>query len=297
MVRHRHKSYPRGHRPGAGGGRGSPPSPPPDTEAEPTPLPAPLTTEELEAHAEEQAIATVRAARDIDSTIIGPKGNRHSGRSGRPRTRTRLTNAEREKARRRFLKALEAIPNVVLAAEQSLVGVDTFYVWRSKDPEFAADWSAALAKGIAHLEQEAHRRAVDGISDPVFYKGELIGERRHYSDALLMSMMARYDRSYRRGLQPIDPTAAGAAHTIQQQINVNFTAVTEREAADAYRALLQNTGPTGPALPSGEQMEWMAPPGAERLPAMVPTPDPRPPDALITPDDVLPPLTLDEDDS
>jgi hypothetical protein len=47
------------------------------------------------------------------------------------------------------------------------IGVEraTVYLWRKKEPEFAAQWEAALDKGTEHLEDEAVKRATEGKSD------------------------------------------------------------------------------------------------------------------------------------
>jgi transposase-like protein len=53
-----------------------------------------------------------------------------------------------------FLRALAETSNVRAAAEQA--GVDTLRVYRLRrdNPQFAADWRAALAEGYDHLEME-----------------------------------------------------------------------------------------------------------------------------------------------
>lgn len=39
------------------------------------------------------------------------------------------------------------------------------------------------------LEQEARRRAVDGVVDSVFHQGEVVGTKRTYSDSLLKDLL------------------------------------------------------------------------------------------------------------
>lgn len=57
------------------------------------------------------------------------------------------------------------------------------------NPELRPLWSEARTLGEEYRrmsrEQEAHRRAVDGIDEPVFYKGDECGHIRRYSDRLL----------------------------------------------------------------------------------------------------------------
>jgi hypothetical protein len=43
--------------------------------------------------------------------------------------------------------------------------------------------------GVDALEEEALRRGVEGVLEPVWYNGEIVGHRRKYSDNLLMFML------------------------------------------------------------------------------------------------------------
>lgn len=97
---------------------------------------------------------------------------------------------ERAKRRRIFLRALAAGSGVVQACELARVAFSTVYLWREKDPAFRAAWESALRCGReameARFDNELMRRAVDGVDDPVFYRGEVVGARKRYSDPLLM---------------------------------------------------------------------------------------------------------------
>ena len=46
------------------------------------------------------------------------------------------------------------------------------YKWRTGDPEFAAAWEKAYQAGTDVFEDEARRRAVEGVERPVFQAGE-----------------------------------------------------------------------------------------------------------------------------
>lgn len=43
--------------------------------------------------------------------------------------------------------------------------------------------------GVSALEDEAHRRAFDGVDEPVFYKGEDCGAVKKYSDTLAIFLL------------------------------------------------------------------------------------------------------------
>ena len=99
--------------------------------------------------------------------------------------RVRLTPAKKKK----FLAALAVNGNVSDAAKQANVSRIAFYALRKKSKQFAEQWEEALEQGIDALELEAHRRAVEGIDEPVYYKGDVVGKVRKYSDTLLIFLL------------------------------------------------------------------------------------------------------------
>jgi hypothetical protein len=60
---------------------------------------------------------------------------------------------------------------------------------RKNAESFRAAWDAALDHAIQLLADRAFSRAIHGISRPVFYKGELVGERLYYDERLTMFML------------------------------------------------------------------------------------------------------------
>lgn len=107
-----------------------------------------------------------------------------------------------QRKKRRFLEALRQVPCVTLAAEAADVPRQTLYAARQEDPEFAAAWEEAREQGYDVAEAEAWRRAVDGVKEPVYQGGELVGHRLVYSDALLDRLLKahkpqRYDPAQR----------------------------------------------------------------------------------------------------
>lgn len=110
----------------------------------------------------------------------------------------RLTRARRpgtpatEAERSAFLDALSAGASVTKAAAAAGVGRSTAYDWRNADPGFASAWDAAWEAGADAAEDEAWRRAVDGVERPVHYRGERVDTVREYSDRLLeLTLKAR----------------------------------------------------------------------------------------------------------
>jgi hypothetical protein len=87
--------------------------------------------------------------------------------------------------KRRVLEKLERCGFIVTACA-GIVTDRTFYLWRRADPDFAAAAEAAVARYVESLEQEADRRAVEGVPRGIYYKGQLVATEREYSDSLLM---------------------------------------------------------------------------------------------------------------
>lgn len=75
------------------------------------------------------------------------------------------------------------------SAEAAGIARKTIYLWRSADPAFVADEQAAYEAGIDALEDEARRRAYEGVDKPVYQKGERVGLIREYSDTLLIFLL------------------------------------------------------------------------------------------------------------
>jgi hypothetical protein len=89
--------------------------------------------------------------------------------------------------RRKFLEVLAQTGSVVKAA-QAVGYTDTSYLQRIRreDEDFAHEWALAVEAAADVFEAEADRRALDGVEDPVYYKGSVVGYKVVYSDALLM---------------------------------------------------------------------------------------------------------------
>ncbi len=99
---------------------------------------------------------------------------------------------------RNGLAALAETANVLKSSEIAKIARRTAYDWKAADPEFAGEWGKALDIGVDALEDEATRRAVDGVDEPVFYQGEAVGVVRKYSDTLLIFLLkGRRPEKYR----------------------------------------------------------------------------------------------------
>jgi hypothetical protein len=87
-----------------------------------------------------------------------------------------------------FIKALAQLGIVTAAAKAAGVCRMTVYRWR-EDPEFAKAWDDALEQAADQDRSRGHRRAVDGVEEPIYQGGQLVGSRIVYSDSLLGKLL------------------------------------------------------------------------------------------------------------
>lgn len=98
------------------------------------------------------------------------------------------------------------------------------YEKRQVDLEFAAAFDEARECGIEVLKDEAHRRAYDGVEEPVFYQGEEVARIRKYSDTLLMFLIKQADPSYREHFQIDHGNASGRPFLFQMSLHPDAVA-------------------------------------------------------------------------
>lgn len=100
-----------------------------------------------------------------------------------------------KKKRKVFLSVLAKTGRVAEAARAvGYLDTATLQQYRRNDEEFAEAWDNALDAAAHQLEEEAIRRATEGVLEPIFYKGAVAGYKTNYSDTLLMFIL--------RGLKP-----------------------------------------------------------------------------------------------
>lgn len=108
--------------------------------------------------------------------------------------RTKFTTEKREI----FLDALSQGSSVTFAAR--LVGISrrAAYNARDKSKKFREEWDFAVEEGTDLLEDEAKRRAYEGVDHPVTYQGVITTTYKEYSDTLLMFLLkGRRPEKYR----------------------------------------------------------------------------------------------------
>jgi len=87
-----------------------------------------------------------------------------------------------------FLELLTEGHTIRHACRETGIGRTTVYEARQDDAGFRAAWDDAVTVGIEALEEEARRRAVDGVRD-FKMAGDQIVPMQRYSDTLLVFLL------------------------------------------------------------------------------------------------------------
>ncbi|WP_373043987.1 hypothetical protein [Vulgatibacter sp.] len=138
------------------------------------------------------------------------------------------------KAREAFLAELAESASPRLAAARAGIERRTAYRHREDDPEFAAAWDRALDLGLDQLLEEAFRRSVQGVEEPVVHQGQISQDVdgnpvtvRRYSDRLLEVLLKwRYPEKMADRLK----AEVDVSGTLGEGVDVNRLSREERTA-------------------------------------------------------------------
>lgn len=156
----------------------------------------------------------------------------------------------------RFIEALATTGCVEQAARAVGKSVSSAYALktRAEAQPFRLAWEAALEVGVKRLSEAALSRAIHGVAQPVFYKGEQVGERRHYDERLTMFLL-RYRDPARFGpwidrVDSVEEKFDGASMLLRQMLNRMIDKLFGEIGEDAFdRAVKRGE------LPDPEEME------------------------------------------
>jgi hypothetical protein len=101
----------------------------------------------------------------------------------------RKDKRSKEKKQREFIEAFSQYASITKACKKSKVPRRTIYDWFAAEPMFKAEFDRATEQAIGALEDEAIRRAVEGVNKPVYQGGKKVGTVKEYSDSLLHLML------------------------------------------------------------------------------------------------------------
>lgn len=88
-----------------------------------------------------------------------------------------------------FLELLRETANVSASARRVGVSRQAAYKARARSGTFREAWEDAIEEGVDALEEEARRRAFEGVERLIFYQGEPVGAVREYSDVLMILLL------------------------------------------------------------------------------------------------------------
>jgi hypothetical protein len=97
---------------------------------------------------------------------------------------------------RAFLAAIRVMPHITRAAQAAGIRRELHYRRLERSPEYKKAFEEAWEVGCTVLEEEAYRRAVEGVERPVLYHGKVVRVKRkplmerEYSDALLLRLLS-----------------------------------------------------------------------------------------------------------
>ena len=92
-----------------------------------------------------------------------------------------------------FLESLAQDGNVRVACARVGLSREAAYRLRRRDALFARAWAAAQLHAREIVGEVLGTRAIEGIEEQIWYRGEVIGTRRRYDTRLLLAHMARLD--------------------------------------------------------------------------------------------------------
>jgi len=98
-------------------------------------------------------------------------------------------DATKKRRQDAFLKEFKLCATVTHAVRAAGIGRQTHYDWLRKDEEYQVAFAEAEIAATDALVAEARRRATEGVEEPVYYKGEVVGTIQKYSDTLLIFLL------------------------------------------------------------------------------------------------------------
>lgn len=167
-----------------------------------------------------------------------------------------------KKRKAMFLRVLGETGRVRYAATMAgWADVGIVYYHRKHDPEFKAAWAEAMERAGDAFEEEAARRGRDGVLKDVYYKGEVCGQERVYSDGLLSKLMdgAKPDKYQKRTTE----------HTGEINVKGTFGIAIIPAQAPSLEDWERQVRESTPMLIEGEATEILATPEAQRPPMKI----------------------------
>lgn len=110
-----------------------------------------------------------------------------------------------------FCAALADTAQVQKACDAVGVSKQSAFRVRKANPEFAAMWKEAEELAVVWMEDQAKRRAFDGVQKPVFHNGVEVATVREYSDLLTIFLLKAHAPAKYRENSRVELTGADGA--------------------------------------------------------------------------------------
>lgn len=136
-------------------------------------------------------------------------------------TTVRVPNPARQQARTAkaklaFIRLFAVTGNVLRSCQAAKMGRRTVYDWLAEDDAFKALYDIAHDEALDALEEEARRRAVVGVLEPVYQGGAKVGSIRKYSDTLLITLLkGKRPETFRERFEHTGKDGAPIEHSIK----------------------------------------------------------------------------------
>lgn len=169
---------------------------------------------------------------------------------------TAATNQLTPERQVQFLSVLATNGNVRAACTAVGTSAHTAYKLRRRDPLFARGWAGALAAARVHVDAVIHDRALNGIEEPVLYRGEVVATRRRYDNRLLLALAGRLDKAAEdprvaadeAGLDALLAAIAGDAPTPAATPRATWCANAAAKAGEAWEQEAAEEEPEEPEI-------------------------------------------------
>jgi len=140
-----------------------------------------------------------------------------------------------DRKKKLILKMVAQTGSPIIACQRLGINTHNFYNYKKDDPDFAQAVADVMEEVGDMLEAVALDRAVNGVAEPVFYKGEQVSTVTKYSDKLLETLLkAAKPEKYRENVN-----ISGGAGTKTGVVLIPVVAVSmedwEKSALDVHK--------------------------------------------------------------
>lgn len=123
----------------------------------------------------------------------------------------------------RFLECFAASSSVLKASRWAKVHRQSHYRWLGESETYRKAFEVTECRAARTLEDEAVRRAHDGVKKTIRYKGKVVGHEHEYSDSLMQTMLKATNPEKFRERQSVEHS--GSIGITKRYIGVDVDAV------------------------------------------------------------------------